>query len=189
MSGDKKAQQMRKRVIDAVKGRTKEVVGAVIGDDSLVAEGQLDQTQAKKRREANAMEAAADSAAAQANVQAARARMSSLEQRTDLDAEATAMKGSVRKDQAAAKHTAERSARQDAARAETEAELRAQDKVRHAKAAEREEISDAQAELADSAAAHQTSMQAAANAHAEADRIRRKADDLADEADLPRAPE
>ena len=53
-------------LIDSVKGKAKEVFGAVIGNDSLTAEGQLEQTQAQERKEANSVEAVADAEAAQA---------------------------------------------------------------------------------------------------------------------------
>lgn len=185
MTEHDKAQQARKGLIDAVKGKAKEVFGALTGNDALVAEGQLDQTQAEKRREANALEAAADSEAAQASAQAAQARAEGLQQRTEMDAEATAMKRAVRDEQAEAKHTAERSAQLDAARAETRAELHAQDEARRAKATEREEISEAQAEIVEAAAAHQSSGQVSTNTHAEAEGIRREAADLTDEAGLP----
>ena len=36
-------------MVDSVKGKAKEVVGAVTGNDSLTAEGQLDQVNAKER--------------------------------------------------------------------------------------------------------------------------------------------
>ncbi|KWX67724.1 iron-containing alcohol dehydrogenase [Mycobacterium sp. NAZ190054] len=43
---DDKAAQTRKSFVDSVKGKAKEVAGAVTGNDSLTAEGQLDQAQA-----------------------------------------------------------------------------------------------------------------------------------------------
>ena len=54
MSEHDKAGQARKGLIDTIKGRAKEIVGAVTGNDSLTAEGQLDQVQAQQRKEANA---------------------------------------------------------------------------------------------------------------------------------------
>ena len=46
MNEDSKADQARKGLFDSVKGKAKEVAGAVTGNDSLTAEGQLEQTQA-----------------------------------------------------------------------------------------------------------------------------------------------
>jgi uncharacterized protein YjbJ (UPF0337 family) len=42
--------EARKGLIDSVKGKAKEIAGAVTGNDSLTAEGQLEQTQAKERK-------------------------------------------------------------------------------------------------------------------------------------------
>ena len=59
MTEHDKADQARKGLIDSVKGKVKEVAGAVTGNDSLTAEGQLEQTQARERKEANSVEAIA----------------------------------------------------------------------------------------------------------------------------------
>ena len=67
MTEHDKADEARKGLIDSVKGKVKEVAGAVTGNDSLTAEGQLEQTQAKERKEANSVEAVADAEAAQAH--------------------------------------------------------------------------------------------------------------------------
>ena len=66
MTEHDKADQARKGLIDSIKGKAKEVAGAVLGNDSLTAEGQLEQTQAQERKEANSVEAVADAEAAQA---------------------------------------------------------------------------------------------------------------------------
>ena len=60
MTEHDKADQARKGLIDSVKGKAKEVTGAVFGNDSLTAEGQLEQTQAQERKEANTVDAVAD---------------------------------------------------------------------------------------------------------------------------------
>jgi uncharacterized protein YjbJ (UPF0337 family) len=60
MTEHEKADQSRKGLIDAIKGRAKEVVGALTRNDSLTAQGQLDQAEAKKRREAGRLESVAD---------------------------------------------------------------------------------------------------------------------------------
>ena len=75
MSEHEKADQARKGLVDAVKGKAKEIAGAVTGNDSLTAEGQLEQTQAQERREANAQEAVADAKATEAQSEAAEARV------------------------------------------------------------------------------------------------------------------
>jgi uncharacterized protein YjbJ (UPF0337 family) len=60
MGEHEKADEARKGLIDSIKGKAKEIAGAVTGNDSLTAEGQLEQTQARARKEANAVEAVAD---------------------------------------------------------------------------------------------------------------------------------
>src|SRR3954467_13868604 len=59
MSNDK-AGEAREGLLDSVAGKAKEVAGAVSGKDDLVEEGQLQQAEARKRKEAVAEEAVAD---------------------------------------------------------------------------------------------------------------------------------
>ena len=75
MTEGQQADQARKGLIDSVKGKAKEIVGAVTGNDSLTAEGQLDQSQAQARKEANTVEAIADAEAAEARREATEARL------------------------------------------------------------------------------------------------------------------
>ena len=42
---------------DRMKGKAKEVIGAVTGNDSLTAEGQLEQAEAQKRKDASRAQA------------------------------------------------------------------------------------------------------------------------------------
>src|SRR6476659_10504724 len=107
MSEQDKSGQARKGLIDAVKGKAKEVVGALTGNDSLTAEGQLEQTQAKERREANSVEAIADAEADQASAEATEARLEGAKRRTAVNAETRAAENTVRDDQAAQKRAAE----------------------------------------------------------------------------------
>jgi uncharacterized protein YjbJ (UPF0337 family) len=60
------ATQAREGLAAAIAGKVKEAAGAVLGNDSLAREGQLQQSEAQARREANAEEAIADAEAAQA---------------------------------------------------------------------------------------------------------------------------
>ena len=121
MTKHDKADQARKGLIDSVKGKAKEISGAVTGNDSLTAEGQLEQTQAQQRKDANSVEAVAD----------------------------------------------------------------AQRAVQRAKSEERDEVGAAAEEIVDATDEHQTSVRQAASARAEADRIRRQADSLTKQANLP----
>ena len=185
MSEQDKAGQARKGLIDSVKGKAKEVVGAMTGNDSLTAEGQLEQTQARDRMDANSVEAVADAEVEQARVEATEARVEGAQGRAAVNDKTRAAEFNVRNDQAAQKRAAEQDAEGDAERAKMRAELDAQREVQQAKDAEREEINAATDEAADAAAEHQSSVQVANSVKAEADRIRRQADDMSDQADLP----
>ena len=81
MSKHEKAEQARKGLIDSIKGKAKEIVGALTGNDSLTAEGQLEQTQAQQRKEANSVEAVADAEAAQARAESTDARVDGAQAR------------------------------------------------------------------------------------------------------------
>lgn len=63
-----------KGVVEDVKGKFKEAVGAVVGDDSKVREGQAQQDKAAAQRQVAEKEAAADRARAEADVHEARER-------------------------------------------------------------------------------------------------------------------
>ena len=63
-----------KGVVEDVKGKAKEAVGAVIGRDDLTREGQAQQDKAENQREAAKKEAEAESARAAAKVDEARQR-------------------------------------------------------------------------------------------------------------------
>ena len=185
MTEHSKADEARKGLIDSVKGKAKEIVGAVTGNDSLTAEGQLEQAQAKERKEANSVEAVADAEAAQAHAEATEARVEGAQQRIVVNAQTAAVQSSVRNQQAAQKRAAEQVGQQDAAREKTRAELYAQAKVQQAKAQERDKIDSAAEEVVDAVDDHLTAVQGASSAKAEADRIRRRADQPTNEAGLP----
>ncbi len=185
MTEHNKAAQARKGLIDSVKGKAKEVAGAVTGNESLTAEGQLEQTQAQQRKEANSVEAVADAEAAQARADAARAKLDGSDERLVVSATTAAVRNSVRVEHAADLHAAEQAGHRDAAREKAQAEREAQRAVQCAKAQERDEVGAAAEELVDAVDDHQTSVRQATSAKAEADRIRRQADSLTHQADLP----
>jgi uncharacterized protein YjbJ (UPF0337 family) len=185
MSEQYKAGQARKGLIDSAKGKAKEVLGAMTGNDSLTAEGQLEQTQARDRMDANSVEAVADAEAEQARIQATEAKVEGAQERAALNDQTRAAEYNLRNDQAAQKRAAEQDAERDAERAKMRAELDAQLEVQQAKDAEGEEVNAATGEAVDAAAEHQSSVQVADSAKAEADRIRRQADNMTNQADLP----
>lgn len=185
MSKHGKADEARKGLVDSVKGKAKEVVGAITGNDSLTAEGQLEQTQAQERKDANAVEAVAESEVQHAQSQVAEAKAQGAQQRLAANAQAVATKSSIDASRAAEKRAADVAAGQQAAAARTQAEVDAQREAARAKAQEREEIRDATADVVDAAAEHRSEAQIAHNEESEADRLRRHADDVTNEADLP----
>jgi uncharacterized protein YjbJ (UPF0337 family) len=185
MTKHDKADQARKGLIDSVKGKAKELVGAVTGNDSLTAEGQLEQTQAQERKDANSVEAVADAQAEQAHAEAADAKLEGAHERSAVNAEAAAVESSVRAQQDAEKRAAEHAAAQNAATEKARAELDAQREVEQAKAQERVEVRAAVSEVVDAVDEHQTAEHIATNAHEEADRIRARAARLTNDADLP----
>ncbi|HEX5254194.1 MAG TPA: CsbD family protein [Mycobacterium sp.] len=185
MSEHNKADEARRGLIDSVKGKAKEVVGAVTGNESLTAEGQLEQTQAHERKEANATEAVAEAQVKQAQEEAAEARVEGAQQRLAANVQAVAAEDSIEAREAAQKRAADRAAHQQANAAKTQAELDAQRDTQRAEAEERAEIREASEEVIDAVAEHQTSVQVARNDESEADRLRRHAQNVTDEADLP----
>jgi uncharacterized protein YjbJ (UPF0337 family) len=185
MTKHDKVDQARKGLIDSVKGRAKELVGAVTGNDSLTAEGQLEQTQAQERKDANSVEAVADAEAEQAHAEAAEAKLEGAQERVAVNAEAAAVERSVQAQEDAEKRAAEQAAAHDAAQQKAQAELDAQREVERAKAQERVEVRAAAGEVVDAVDEHQTAEHIATNAHEEADRIRARAARLTNDADLP----
>lgn len=185
MSEHNKADEARRGLIDSVKGKAKEVVGAVTGNESLTAEGQLEQTQAHERKEANAAEAVAEAQMKEAQEDAAEARTEGAQRRLAANVQAVAAEDSIEAQQAAQKRAADRAAHQQATSAKTQAEVDAQRDIERSKAEERAEIRDASEEIIDAVAEHQTSVQVARNDESQADRLRRHAQNVTDEADLP----
>ena len=179
------ADEARKGLIDTVKGKAKEIAGAVTGNDSLTAEGQLEQTQAQERKEANSIAAVADAEAAQALADAKEAKAEGAVDRSAVSAEAVDAKNAVRTQNVAEKHAVELAGQQEAAREEVEVEAEAQRDVAAARAEERVNVDAAAEDIVEAAAEHQTVERVASNAHEEADRIRQRAAKLTEDADLP----
>jgi uncharacterized protein YjbJ (UPF0337 family) len=184
MTEHDKADQARKGLIDSVKGKAKELVGAVTGNDSLTAEGQLEQTQAQERKAANSIEAVADAEAEQARAEVTEAKLEAVQQRNAVNAEAAAVEGSVRAQQVAQKRAAEQVEAQRIVREKTAAEIDAQQEIQQATAEEGEDVSAAAEEFADAVGEHRTAERLTTRAHEEADRIRARAEQLTNDADL-----
>lgn len=177
MSQDK-AGETRKGFVDSVKGKAKEVAGAVTGNDSLTAEGQLEQKEARERRAATTAESEADAAASEAQARAKEAELEGAQERVAARTRTANAETTVRAEQDAEKRNAEEAARQDAARSKAQAEAQAQQAAERAKAEERGEISAATAEYADAKKDYQQEVGEAVRTEAEADRLRRRAENI-----------
>src|SRR5690242_6005992 len=149
MAEHEKADEARKGLVGSIKGKAKEVVGAVIKNDELTASGQVELEEARKRKEAGRLESVADAETAEAEAQLAEAKWEGAEKRAAVSEEARAQQDAIRQDQAQQKHQAEEAGAQDAARGQAGAELAARRREELAKAEENTEINAAQAEVAD----------------------------------------
>lgn len=172
------ADEAKKGLLGSLTGKAKEVAGAVLGNDSLAAEGQLQQAEAQARRDANAREAVAqvqareaaeDLAVEQAAADRERQTVDTVKDvqvdqaRTAAAIKADAVEADVARQQAVGTAVAEAQADADERQARAAAAQQSQDAAQHAAAAEREHSAGvAEARAAESAAAR---------ARAEADRL------------------
>jgi uncharacterized protein YjbJ (UPF0337 family) len=184
MTEHDKADQARKGLLDSVKGKAKEVIGAVTGNDSLTAEGQLEQTQAQERKAANSVEAVADAEAEQAHDERVDAKLEGVKERNAVNHQAAAAQGAVQAQQDAQKHAAEQAGAKDIARESTLAEVHAQQEIEQAKAEAQEDASAAAEGFSEAVDDHRTAQHVTANAHEQADRIRARAEQLSNDAGL-----
>jgi uncharacterized protein YjbJ (UPF0337 family) len=176
------AGQARETLLDSAKGKAKEIVGAVTGNDSLTAEGQLQQTEAKERRAASASHAEAEAEAKEAEALANDAKIEGATQRLEVGAKAAAAENAVRSEQLDQKQTVESAGKQDVARAQAKVELQAQQEAAQAKAEERAEINSVAKEYAEAVDEHRHELNEFVRTKAEANRMRLRAET---DADLP----
>lgn len=188
MTDHNKAGEARKGLLAAVKGKAKEFFGAVTGNDSLTAEGQLQQTEARARKEANSVEAVADAEAEQAKRDLADAKREAGDERAALNAEVAAEKSAIDSQRAVQKRVTEQKADRDLAQERVEAEADAQRRLRNADVAQKAQSHAAAAEVDDALDEHQKAVRESALARAEADRRRDVAQRLAADADVPEDP-
>jgi uncharacterized protein YjbJ (UPF0337 family) len=161
-----KAAQAREGMFDSIAGKAKEVAGAVTGKDELVEEGQLQQAEARTRKEALAADAVADVKRAEA---AGEMREASQEaaQLEGAARDRAAREEAVAEQQRASAHAAAADAavRQEAAgreAAEREADAVAERRLREAEALEADAESTEQ-QTTEKAARLQREAVAAAN--------------------------
>ena len=121
------ADEARKGLLGSLAGKAKEVAGAVLGNDSLAAEGQLQQAEAQTRKDANAHEAVAKVEAQEAAQRLAAEQAIADRQRDAVEASAEVQVDATLRSAAEQQQLAEADARRDEAIAKEKAEIEAQE--------------------------------------------------------------
>jgi uncharacterized protein YjbJ (UPF0337 family) len=126
MSNDKAA-EAREGLFDGVAGKAKEVAGAVSGKDDLVEEGQLQQAEARHRKDAVADDAVADAKREDASEELRETSLESAQQEGRARAQAAREENVIERQRENERADAVRDAEQQIAAADHEAaQLRAQ---------------------------------------------------------------
>jgi uncharacterized protein YjbJ (UPF0337 family) len=185
MGEHEKADEARKGLIDSIKGKAKEIAGAVTGNDSLTAEGQLEQAEARARREANTIEAVADAEAESATGLLSSARHQAAGARGVVHSGTEAAEQAAQNEQAAQVQQAAQAARHSAAEEQVRASVAEQREQRQAEIQETADIAAAGREAGDALAEHRAAQREADEEQAEARRLRERADTLTDRTNLP----
>ena len=185
MSEQRNAEDARKGLIDSVKGRAKEIIGAITKNDSLTAEGQLQQAQARDRKEASTAEALADAQAKEARIEVTNAKLDSVDARNRVDARIAAARNVAETQRATQKRAADQAAQRAAARESVQAQADAQREVQQAVAEEHAQVRAADEEVREALDDHRAAVADAAKARAKADGLRAQADDLPSITDRP----
>ncbi|GAA1698025.1 hypothetical protein MMUR_27820 [Mycolicibacterium murale] len=181
MTEHQKADQARKGLIDTVKGKAKEIAGAVTNNDSLTAEGQLEQAQAQQRKEANALDAVADAEAADAREQKIDAQVEAAQERAGVRAQTAATEDAVRAQEAEQKSQAERAATQQKAAEAARADQEAGSAAAQAKAREQAQQREATEQVVEAAQEYDERTLAAETDRAAAKSLRQQADAMTDD--------
>ncbi|WP_234789725.1 CsbD family protein [Mycolicibacterium mucogenicum] len=185
MGEHEKADEARKGLIDSIKGKAKEIAGAVTGNDSLTAEGQLEQAEARARREANTIEAVADAEAESATGLLSSAHHQAAGARGVVRNGTEAAEQAAREQQAAQVQQAAQAARHSAAQEQVRASVEEQREERQAEIRETADAAAAGREAGDALAEHRAAQNEAEEEQAEARRLRERAETLTDRTNLP----
>ena len=178
MSNENASEEARKGLFDAVKGKAKEVVGAVTGNDSLTTEGQLQSAQARERAEANATELAAQAQSEEAAEDLAAVRNTAEQQRDAASASAESSTESARRVQQAQHVAAEKEKHQTVRDEVADAEVDARAEQIEAVAEGQSDAAAATRDELDAVQKHGEEVAEAEAARAAADRARRNAASL-----------
>lgn len=174
--------EARKGIVDSIAGKAKEVAGAVVGNDSLAAEGQLQQREAHARREAVGEQAVADAEAKEAAHEWSKARQEAAAEDRDVQQRTAEQVRAIRDEQLREHESAETAARVEEQTGKDEAQRRAAEQLQ-------DTVAETQARQADAArtehAGRDQYREAAADAKSAddvADRLRAEADRAAAQA-------
>jgi uncharacterized protein YjbJ (UPF0337 family) len=175
---DDKATEARQSILTSLKGRAKEVAGAITRNDSLITEGQLEQTEAREQREANAAQALADAKRDAAQRTLTAQTQQAAAQKLDVQQQAAREKAAATaEEQARVRAVEDQAARQkllDTARADAEAAREAREVTARAAGDKRAAASKER----EAAAKHDREQASAQAAQKAADRARAEAEEL-----------
>lgn len=185
MGEHEKADEARKGLIDSIKGKAKEIAGAMTGNDSLTAEGQLEQTEARARKEAGVIEAVADAEAESATDLLYQARHQAAGARDVVRSGAEAAEEAAQKQQVTHVQHATQAARHRAAEEQVRASVEEQREERQAEIRETVDTAAAGRDAGEALAERRAALGEADAEQAEARRLRERAETLTDRTDLP----
>ncbi|WP_338889029.1 general stress protein CsbD [Rhodococcus sovatensis] len=175
MTDDNASQEARKGLLDGIKGKAKEVVGAVTGNDSLTTEGQLQAAQAREKKEAKASELAAETQAAQAGEDLSSVKNAADDQRAAAEESARASEDEARRAQQAQRIAAEQEKDRAVAAEIVDAEVDARAEQIEAVAEGQADAAAASQDQLDAVVEYSNDVSEAEAARAAAERARRNA--------------
>lgn len=176
--------QARDGLMSSLTGKAKEVAGAVTGNDSLTAEGQLQQTEAKARKEANAQDAVAQAEQTEALQKLAAERQAATSERQAAAGAAGIARARAEQDAAAQQRAAELAAERDKRVGQMAAEHKTADRVSDARADAALTMQEAHRLEQEAGSAHEAAQASADTAEQAAERAREDARQLDHDAGL-----
>jgi uncharacterized protein YjbJ (UPF0337 family) len=112
MNDESTSDKAREGLLDSIKGKAKEVAGAVTGNDSLTAEGRFQQAEAQERRDAETAEALARAQTEEAAEELGAVHDAADHDRAAVRSKAEATKDAVRRQEEVQKRVAEQEEQQ-----------------------------------------------------------------------------
>lgn len=176
---DGSAQEARHGLLGKLSGKAKEVAGAVTGNDSLTAEGRLQQAEVDKRQDAATAEAVADAQRTEAARKISEKAQVAARQKQVAAAQADADKARAEQDKASEQARADRVVKQKVAGDRAVAEVQATQRKNAADAEFGQDLRAANADQAQAQREHAVATARAADAEAAAAKAQAEADALA----------